>query len=443
MRTHRIFIATLVAGAAVVATGGVAAANQYVGPHGGCSININVAPRQITVGDPVVIFGRLHCKQQANEARQTVILYHRLAGQSSFSVIQTGPTDANGYYEFTRNDGVVNTNRSWYVRARNVRSGVKSVRVAAQVTLVGPLPAGKQLYTGPANKVTFTGTVNPADVGANVILQRQNAASGGDDWVRIDHGVVAAGGNFSITHKFTSPGDANIRVLVRSQGRNIPSPSNVLEYEISQAQHPNLTITASADPITFGQSVTISGTLASGANMPVTLLAKTYKQKFAVVAQVQTDASGNYSFAPQSPVYSTIYYVKGGGKSSAQLYEGVHDALTALASATTVVAGQPVTFTGTVGPDHTGHVIYLERKNATGDDFHVVQVSHLVAGSTYSITHRFYDAGTKVVRVYIPGGPENEGAASTPFTIGVTPAPPPTLTPEPGSNSSPPGNGQQ
>ena len=40
-------------------------------------------------------------------------------------------------------------------------------------------------------------------------------------------------------HTFVVPGDANIRVLVRSQRRNAPSPSNVLTYEISQAQNPS------------------------------------------------------------------------------------------------------------------------------------------------------------------------------------------------------------
>ena len=43
--------------------------------------------------------------------------------------------------------------------------------------------------------------------------------------------------------------------------------------------------------------------------------------------------------------------------------------------------------------------------------------------STYSIPYQVYNTGTKVFRVYIPGGPENEGAASQPFTIQVHPAP--------------------
>ena len=421
-----------------------ASAAKHPSPNGRCSININVQPPTTTAGDPVVIFGRLRCPTNAN---QTVRLFRVARGVRGSVPVGRVKTDARGFYEFSRADGVVTSNRGWFVRSRGAQSGRRFIRVAAQVTLAGP--AQSQLFTGPANKVTFTGTVNPSDVGARVILQRQNALTGTDDWVRInrrgqDSNVrVGPGGTYSITHTFVVPGDANIRVLVRSQGRNIPSPSNVLTYEISQAQNPKLTINASADPINPTQSVVISGTLANGPAQPVTLLARSGSQSFGAIAQVTTDSHGNYSFPPQSPIHNTFYQVRSGGISSAQLYEGVRDVLTAAASPTTVAAGQPVTFSGTVTPDHSNHVIYLERKDASGDDFHVVGVARVGAGSAYSFTHRFFDAGTKVVRVFIPGGPENQGSASQVFTIQVTPAPASTLSPAPSSNSSTPPAGQQ
>jgi len=454
-----------------------ASALKHPSPNGRCRIDINVAPREITAGDPVVIFGRLLCVRRANDANQTVRLYHHLrGGLPGFTYVQSTTTDANGFYEFARADGVVETNRVWYVRSRGAQSGRKGVRVAAEVTLVGP-PEGTQVLTGPTNAVKFTGTVNPADVGARVILQRQNAVTG-NEWHRIDVGTVEPGGGYSITHTFVIPGDANIRVLVRSQGRNIPSPSNVLEYQISQAQNPALTINASADPIAYGQSVTISGKLENGPSQPVTLLAHTDRQGFAPVAQTTTDANGDYTFPAQSPVNSTFYEVQanglclppasaahacpatrdvppclratpnapacpGLGIRSAVLYEGVKDVLlNAQASPTTIQAGQAVTFTGTVAPDHTGHLIYLERQNASGTGYHVVQVATVGAGSTYSISEVVYDLGTKVFRVFIPGGPENGGVASQPFTIQVNPAPASALMPEPPTNTSQPSEGQ-
>jgi hypothetical protein len=223
----------------------------------------------------------------------------------------------------------------------------------------------------------------------------------------------------------------------------VASPSDDLTYEISQAQNPNLTIAASQDPIVFGQSVVISGVLSGGGVQPVTLYAKTARGGPAIVATTVTDPAGNYAFPPQVPVNNTAYQVKGANRSSAILYEGVRDALTAQTSSSSVQAGQPLTFSGAVAPDHSGHVIYLERQNATDGDFHVVEVARVGSGSRYSITHRFYDAGTRVVRVFIPGGPENQGAASQAFTITVTPAPASSLSPDTSSNSSEPSSGQQ
>jgi hypothetical protein len=217
----------------------------------------------------------------------------------------------------------------------------------------------------------------------------------------------------------------------------------VLGYAISQAENPQLTIEASADPIAFGESVTISGKLEGGANQLVTLLARGRRQHgFERIVQTQANAAGEYSFPAQSPINNTFYRVTSARQASAVLYEGVKDVLTAKVSATTVPAGQPVTFSGTVSPDHTGHAIYLERQNASGGGFHTIEVGRVGPGSTYSLSRRLYDPGTRMLRVFIPGGPENQGAASQPFTITVSPAPASTLTAEPPEGTSFPPEGQ-
>jgi hypothetical protein len=190
----------------------------------------------------------------------------------------------------------------------------------------------------------------------------------------------------------------------------------------------------------------------------VTLLARTVRQHgFAPVAEVSTGTGGEYTFPAQSPVNSTFYEVTTNPKClgphgrscgssadhSAVLYEGVKDVLTAAVSQSTIQAGGTLTFTGTVAPDHSGHIIYLERENVGNGNFHVVEVATVGAGSAYSIAHTVYAAGTKVYRVRIPGGPENEGAASAPFTIQVTPAPASALMPEGPGNSGLPAEGEQ
>ncbi|HEY7933266.1 MAG TPA: hypothetical protein VID48_05515 [Solirubrobacteraceae bacterium] len=425
--------------ALVVAPAG-ASAFKHPSPNGRCRVSINVAPRIITAGDEVLIWGRLACERPGADAATVVKLFHHLRGAPGFSYVQSTTTDSRGFYEIENADSPVDSNRVYLVRSHRAQSARKAVKVQAEVNLSGPAE-GTQLYTGRANAVTFTGTVTPPDAGALISLQRQNAATG-NEWHAIQRGVVQADGTFSITHAFRYPGDANIRVLVRDRPVNIPSASNVLTYEISQTQNPKLTIASSADPITFGQSVTISGTLAGQADQPVTLYARTATTHFAPLAQVNTDSEGNYSFPAQAPVNSTFYRVASTERRSAVLYEGVKDLLTASVSQTTVQAGQAVTFSGAVAPDHAGGIVYLERKNARGVGYHVIQVAIISAGSTYAIEHRFYDAGMKSVRIEVPGDPQNGATSSQPFTIEVTPVPASTLTPEVPTNSSLPAEGK-
>ena len=390
---------------------------KHPSPNGRHNISIRVSDNPIVAGDQLVIFGRL---RGPNNGNRKVTLWHRINPRPRFTPVQQTTTDSNGFYAFFRQKGVVDTNRNWYVRSLGARSRTVHEKVFSLVTLSGPAD-GSNLLTGPANKVTFTGTVSPSQAGDPVLLQRDNSDKTGNQWNRIDRTTVKPDGTFTIVHTFRVPGDANIRVLVQGTRRNLPSPSNVLSYQISQAQNPALTINASADPITVGDSVTLTGTLQNGADQNVVLMAKQAGGGFQTVAQMTTDASGNYTFT-QTPIHSTIYQVQGGGQKSAQLFEGVKDSITATPSPTTVQAGQPVTFSGTVAPDKTGHVVYLQRQNASGNGFHNVQAAFVGSGSTYTITRRLFVPGEKVFRVFIPGGPLNQGAASQTLTIDVTPS---------------------
>jgi hypothetical protein len=193
--------------------------------------------------------------------------------------------------------------------------------VRANVTLRGPAE-GARLFTAPAS-VTFSGTVSPSETGATAVLQREDAATG-YEWRRVGAAEVGADGGYSITHTFLLVGAVNIRVVVRGGRGYAPSPSEVRGYEISQPQNPRLTITASADPISAGQHVAISGTLARAPRTAVTLLEHPVgRPGFMPVAHVVTDAAGRYRFPAQAPAVNTYYEVSGGGRLSAELYEGV------------------------------------------------------------------------------------------------------------------------
>jgi hypothetical protein len=416
----------------------------------GCHLSLSVAPRLLTAGGKVTATGLLKCGQGSVVEGQAVTLYQGSVTTPGYTADGTGTTEKSGEYKI-ETPTPLTTNSRFYAVADGAQSADRNVKVLPLVELNGPAE-GQQLLaglrTGHRNRVTFTGTVSPADIGALVVLQRQNALTG-NEWHRIGSGRVVAGsnpsqGSFSIVHQFVVPGDADIRAVIRSPYRNAPGQSNILTYEISQAQNVALTIDSSADPITVGEHVTISGVLAGGSNTPVTLLARNVHQHgFAPVALAKTDAKGAYEFPAQSPVDSSLYEVQGGGRTSAVLYEGVKDSLTAIVlPGTSTQVGQTLTFSGTVSPEISGHVIYLEQQNNSGPGFHVVEVS-TISGAGFAIEHTVYEAGTSVFRVRIPGDPQNGGALSQSFTITIAPAPSAAaIKPESPGNSTLPPEGQ-
>jgi hypothetical protein len=319
---------------------------------------------------------------------------------------------------------------SWfYVRTPPRRSPTRAVKVAPVVTLEGP-DAKVPLETGKKHAVTFSGKVTPADEGAEVWLQREQATSN-EEWGVIQKSVVKAGGAFTFPHTFTIPGEANIRAIVRPHGIfDVRGVSNVLgSYVINQVQNPNLTIKPSADPISYGAPITIEGVLKGGAGKTVTLLSHAKGIKtFSPAATTVAGPSGEYKFV-QTPLINTFYRTTGGGLNSAVVVEGVKYLLTAGTTATKVLSGQALTFSGTVTPSHKEKTVYLERENLFGHGFHVTTVGEVLFPlGTYSIEHVFHGTGKQVYRVHVPGDPENQGTSSPTFTIEVLPSPP-TLHP--------------
>ncbi len=427
-----------------------------------CTVELKVPAGPLTAGETATLTGVLVCPEATDAAEQTVTIYRHTAHVSGYSPIGTTTTASDGTYQFTTE--ALDGNGAFYASATGRRSRHSAVKVTPLLTISGPpqgselviagrrasrsatasdAPAGEGTPTPgdtPAlgNTVTFTGTVSPAATDARVILQRESATAP-EDWHRIGIGTVGPGGEYSITHTFGIPGQATIRTVVRVRG-SLPAASEPLSYEIAPRQNPRLTIHASAQPLPYGQSVTLSGVSAAGAGEPLTLLAASRGGSFETVATVTPEASGDYEFPAQTPLRSTYYKVRSARTSSANLFEGVKPLLTATVSATSIASGQVLTFSGTIAPDHTGQVIYLERQSSSGIGFHVVAQATVATGSSFVIEHIVVGVGPQVYRIKVPRDEESQATASELLKVEVTPVTPEVLEPaEPGSGSPPSG----
>jgi hypothetical protein len=403
---------------------------------GHCRLTLLEAHVQITEGETENLGGQLSCHGAPPSTAQTVTVYGRSAG-SGYQVLGTASTESGAYSFETPK---LETDTVFYASTPEARSVQRAVRVEPVVKLEGPSEK-TPLITGRNNAVIFTGSVNRKDHGARVVLQRENAVTK-EEWHVIQvGGPVGENGEFTIKHRFVVPGDANIRVVVQGNRKVfVRGISNELNYNISQKENPNLTLNTSGDPIFFNQPVTLTGTVLAPGGKPapegqtVTLLARGRGTGYTTVATSKVDNNkGEYTFT-QTPPVSTFYRVLSNGKSSAVLFEGVKYVLAALPpSKTAVKSGEEVVFSGTVNPVVAGHPVYLERENASGGGFHIVELGKVEADGTYSITDRIFGSGSEHFRIKVPGDIYNQSASSSPISIEVTPSPARAFNPAPPS----------
>jgi hypothetical protein len=229
-----------------------------------------------------------------------------------FTVIGRTTTNSHGFYEFTRAEGVVFTNRSWFAREVGIH-GVHSRTVHERVTALVSLVASTNNAVT-RQPVTFTGHVTPNHAGERVFLQEQKGNS--DDWRTLNSGIVGPGSNYSIAYAWRVPGARVIRVVLPGDLRNLRGESDPVNVTIQQAQVADFTINSSNPIIDVAKPTTISGTLfVQGTTTPqpstaVTLYGRTAGQsRFMALAAGTTDADGNYSFI-QSPLHNTLYVVR-------------------------------------------------------------------------------------------------------------------------------------
>lgn len=389
----------------------------------GCALEVSASSTHVGAGETVKLNGLLACPTPAAAAEQTVTIFQHTAGTHGAAAAGTVTTGPTGDFHYTSEE--LSSNTVFSARFLRARSRRATIKVTPSITLTGPSEPRIQLtrrHSGLRAAVVFTGTVSPSESGARVVLQRESASAPGD-WRRIGLTSVAADGSYSISHVFSASGLVTVRTVVRRHGQ-MAAASEPLTYEVAQRQNPNLTIEAAPNPLAYGQSVTIHGTVAGGAQASVTLLARTHGAAFTTVEEVQTDAEGNYEFAPQMPLASTWYSVRSGHLRSALLLEGVKPLLTAQVSSASVHAGETVTFSGSLTPASSGQVVLLERRLPSGVAYHVVGTFTIGEGSSqFSFERQLTGStGKQVYRIKAPRNGGLMASASEPLEVEVTPA---------------------
>jgi hypothetical protein len=412
---------------ALVAALGPSAASAA--PHHNRGLTLRAVPHSIIAGEAVLIYGRL---TGPDSGGQTVQLYHRINPQPGFSLIGVTKTDSAGLYEFTRAEGIVDTNRSWYVRGPGLtHSHTVHERVAALVSLAASTASGDTRHP-----IVFSGHVTPDHAGNRVLLQVNSGS--GDDWRTMESGRIGPGSDYQIPAAFRTPGERDVRVVLPGDARNIRTASDPVSVIIQQTEHADFTINTTSPIVSNNAPYTISGTLDQPGtttpepNTSVSLFAREPGTTGAhVVAVTTTDGSGNYQFANLTSLTNELYQARTTfaptRDGSAVLFQGVQDVLSMSSSSSTSTVGGQVTFTGSVAPDKAGHVIYLQRLGADSD-WHTVEVRTVAPGSTFTFGWTFGTAGTKQFRARILGGPVNVGASSSAVTVVVT-QPPVTALP--------------
>lgn len=391
-------------------------------PHHNRALTIHAVPQSIVAGDQVDIIGRL---KGADAAGQTIRLFHRINPADHFSLISVTKTDSAGRYEFLRPDGIVETNRNWFVRGPAFSHSKTIHEHVASSISIAPDPGSGTAVTGTTkNPIVFSGHVTPDHAGQRVFLQV--SANDGTTWRTVKATRLGGDSNYTIQVSFRTAGDRDVRVVKLADARNTRGVSDAVPVQIQQTQVTGFSIASSDQIVAEGTGATISGavdqpgTTTPDAGASVSLYAKTPGGgPYRLTQTTTTDQNGGYSFNVQ-PSVNEWYAAKltfTPKVHSAQLFQGVQDVVT-MSGPSTANVDEHVQFTGSVTPDKANHIIYLQKLGAD-NVWHTVQETRVSSASTYTFGWTFGAAGNKEFRARILGGPVNVGAASPAVAVAV------------------------
>ena len=147
-----------------------------------------------------------------------VVLWREKAGQSGFQQLAQTTTDSSGRYTFTRGPGTVMADQAWYVTSGALRSATIDEQVRALVALVA---STRTLVAGQA--VVLRGHVTPNHAGEVVLIEKWDPPT--RTWHVMARPRLSKGSSYSLSHRFGKSGKAELRAVLRLDGRNVASNS--------------------------------------------------------------------------------------------------------------------------------------------------------------------------------------------------------------------------
>jgi hypothetical protein len=189
-----------------------------------------------------------------------------------------------------------------------------------------------------------------------------------------------------------------------------------------------LTINAIPNPILAGEGVFIYGRLNSPPVGGQTIVLYHHLAGsglgYSKVAETTTDSRGFFEFprAEQVVMTNRSWFVREAGIHqihSRTIYERVAALVSLNPNVSSVVTGQPVTFTGSVTPNHAGDRIELQELNKAGTSWVNLKSGVIGPGSNFSLIYRWRVPGSHNVRALLPADARNIRSASNAVTLTI------------------------
>ncbi len=180
-------------------------------------LTIASSPDPSKTAEEVKVTGKL----TGGSAGETVTLWQKLAGQSSYSQVAQTTTDSAGNYTIERAAGTVKVNTSWYASTSTAISPTLVQNVSARIKIAKWDTAGTQ--------VKLHGHVSPTHGGERIALQQR----ANKHWRTIAKARISQRSNFTLRHRFAHQGTVVLRVLFAGDARNTRSTSAQRKLHLS------------------------------------------------------------------------------------------------------------------------------------------------------------------------------------------------------------------